>query len=97
MRLPRKFEDAPNVLCAVDGRTLSQDRAVIDADIMFIGEGPGYHEDQQGLPFVGASGKYLDELLAKNGLTRKDVFITNVVKCRPPGNRDPLPNEIESV
>jgi len=68
----------------------------IDADIMFIGEGPGYHEDQQGLPFVGASGKYLDELLAKNGLTRKDVFITNVVKCRPPGNRDPLPNEIQT-
>jgi uracil-DNA glycosylase family 4 len=65
-----------------------------DADIMFIGEGPGYHEDQQGLPFVGASGQYLTELLAKIGLSRSDVYITNVIKCRPPGNRDPLPVEI---
>jgi len=68
----------------------------VDADIMFIGEGPGYHEDQQGLPFVGASGKYLEQLLAMIGLSRQDVFITNVVKCRPPGNRDPLPSEIET-
>lgn len=66
-----------------------------DADIMFIGEGPGYHEDQQGLPFVGASGQFLTELLAKIGLSRKDVFITNVIKCRPPGNRDPLSTEID--
>lgn len=66
-----------------------------DADIMFIGEAPGYHEDQQGLPFVGASGKYLGELLDKIGLSRNDVFITNVVKCRPPGNRDPLASEID--
>lgn len=66
-----------------------------DADIMFVGEAPGYHEDQQGLPFVGASGKYLTELLAKIGLNRSDVYITNVVKCRPPDNRDPLPAEIE--
>jgi DNA polymerase len=64
-------------------------------DIMFIGEGPGYHEDKQGLPFVGQSGKYLDELLASIGLARETVFITNVVKCRPPENRDPLPKEIE--
>lgn len=67
-----------------------------DAEIMFIGEAPGYHEDQQGLPFVGASGKYLGELLAMIGLTRNDVFITNVVKCRPPSNRDPLPAEIDT-
>lgn len=67
-----------------------------DADIMFIGEAPGFYEDQQGLPFVGASGKYLDELLGKIGLTRDDVFITNVVKCRPPGNRDPRPDELEA-
>ncbi len=67
-----------------------------DADIMFIGEAPGYHEDQQGLPFVGASGKYLTELLALIGLSRSDVFITNVIKCRPPGNRDPLPAEIDT-
>jgi uracil-DNA glycosylase family 4 len=67
-----------------------------DAEIMFIGEAPGYHEDQQGLPFVGASGKYLSELLATIGLSRNDVFITNVVKCRPPGNRDPLQAEIDA-
>ena len=67
-----------------------------DADIMFIGEAPGYHEDQQGLPFVGASGKYLGELLGKISLSRADVFITNVVKCRPPGNRDPLTAEIDT-
>jgi DNA polymerase len=66
-----------------------------DAEIMFIGEAPGYHEDQQGLPFVGASGQYLGELLGKIGLSRNDVFITNVVKCRPPGNRDPLPAEMD--
>jgi len=66
------------------------------ADIMFIGEAPGFHEDQQGLPFVGAAGKFLEELLESIGLTREDVFIANVIKCRPPGNRDPLPEEIEA-
>jgi uracil-DNA glycosylase family 4 len=65
------------------------------AEIMFIGEGPGATEDKQGRPFVGASGKFLNELLGQAGVTRADVFITNVVKCRPPGNRDPLPDEIE--
>lgn len=65
-----------------------------DADIVFIGEGPGYYEDQQGRPFVGASGKFLDELLAGIGLDRRKVFIGNVVKCRPPQNRDPQPDEI---
>jgi len=65
-----------------------------DADIVFIGEGPGFHEDQQARPFVGAAGKFLDELLASIGLKRSDVFICNVLKCRPPGNRDPLPGEI---
>jgi len=65
-----------------------------NARVMFVGEGPGYNEDQQGLPFVGQAGKYLDELLGIAGLQRQDVFITNVVKCRPPGNRDPLPDEI---
>ncbi|MGD2144227.1 MAG: uracil-DNA glycosylase [Anaerolineae bacterium] len=65
-----------------------------DAEIMFIGEAPGFHEDQQGRPFVGAAGQFLEELLESIGLTREDVFITNVIKCRPPGNRDPLPNEI---
>ncbi|HSK87790.1 MAG TPA: uracil-DNA glycosylase [Anaerolineales bacterium] len=65
------------------------------AEIMFIGEGPGAREDQQGRPFVGASGRFLDQLLEQAGVTRADVWITNVVKCRPPGNRDPLPDELE--
>ena len=64
------------------------------ASIMFIGEGPGFHENEQGRPFVGQAGKFLEELLASIGLKREDVFITNVVKCRPPGNRDPLPDEL---
>ncbi|RMF49845.1 MAG: uracil-DNA glycosylase, partial [Chloroflexota bacterium] len=64
------------------------------AEIMFIGEGPGFNEDRQGLPFVGQSGKLLDELLSMIGMRRAQVFITNVVKCRPPENRDPLPEEI---
>ncbi len=67
-----------------------------DAEIMFIGEGPGFYEDQQGRPFVGASGKFLDELLASITLDRRKVFIANVVKCRPPNNRDPQPDEIEA-
>ncbi len=65
-----------------------------DAKIMFIGEAPGYHENEQGRPFVGPAGQFLEELLASVGLTRKEVFIANVVKCRPPANRDPLPDEI---
>jgi DNA polymerase len=67
-----------------------------DAEIMFVGEGPGFHEDQQARPFVGAAGKFLDEMLASIGLQRSEVYITNVLKCRPPGNRDPLPNEVEA-
>lgn len=67
-----------------------------DAEIMFIGEGPGFHEDEQGRPFVGASGKFLDQLLEQADLSRADVFIANVVKCRPPGNRDPEPEELEA-
>jgi uracil-DNA glycosylase len=67
----------------------------VNADIMFIGEGPGFHENEQGRPFVGAAGKFLEELLASIGMTREQVFITNVVKCRPPGNRDPQPVEVE--
>jgi uracil-DNA glycosylase len=66
-----------------------------DAAIMFIGEGPGFYENEQGRPFVGAAGKFLEELLSKCGLKRSDVFITNVVKCRPPSNRDPQPAEVE--
>jgi len=66
------------------------------AKVVFIGEGPGFHEDQQARPFVGAAGKFLDELLAAVGWRREDVFIANVIKCRPPNNRDPLPEEIEA-
>ncbi|GIU94647.1 MAG: uracil-DNA glycosylase [Gaiellaceae bacterium] len=65
-----------------------------DADLMFVGEAPGFHEDQQGVPFVGQAGKLLDRLLAGIGLSRADVYIANTLKCRPPGNRDPLPEEI---
>ncbi len=67
-----------------------------DADLMFVGEGPGAEEDRQGLPFVGRAGGLLNELLEEIGMARDDVFIANVVKCRCPGNRDPLPLEIES-
>ena len=66
------------------------------ADLMFVGEAPGFHEDKQGVPFVGQAGKLLDKLLAGIGLTRPDVFVANVLKCRPPGNRDPAPDEIEA-
>jgi len=67
-----------------------------DADLMFVGEAPGFHEDQQGKPFVGRAGKLLDQLLGEIGLRREDVFINNVLMCRPPGNRDPQPSEIEA-
>jgi DNA polymerase len=67
-----------------------------DADLMFVGEAPGFHEDQQGYPFVGQAGKLLDQLLGGIALTREDVYIANVIKCRPPGNRDPQPDEIEA-
>ncbi len=65
-----------------------------NAEIMFIGEGPGFYENEQGRPFVGAAGQFLEELLAQAGLKRAEVWIGNVVKCRPPGNRDPLPEEL---
>ena len=67
-----------------------------DADLMFIGEGPGFHEDKQGEPFVGAAGQLLNRVLGEIGLTREQVYIGNIVKCRPPGNRDPRPDEIEA-
>jgi DNA polymerase len=67
-----------------------------NAEIFFIGEGPGFHEDQQGRPFVGAAGQLLTDMLSEIGLRREEVFITNVVRCRPPGNRDPLPDELSA-
>jgi uracil-DNA glycosylase family 4 len=66
------------------------------ADLIFVGEAPGFHEDKQGVPFVGQAGKLLDKLLGGIGLERSEVYIANVLKCRPPGNRDPQPDEIES-
>jgi len=66
------------------------------AELMFVGEAPGFHEDQQGIPFVGQAGKLLDQLLGGIGLSRDMVFVANVLKCRPPGNRDPMPDEIEA-
>jgi DNA polymerase len=67
-----------------------------NAGLMFVGEAPGFHEDQQGVPFVGQAGKLLEQLLNTIGLSRGDVYIANVLKCRPPGNRDPQPDEIEA-
>jgi uracil-DNA glycosylase len=67
-----------------------------DADLMFVGEAPGAREDERGLPFVGQAGRLLDQLLEEIGLARSDVFVANVLKCRPPGNRDPLPQEIDA-
>jgi DNA polymerase len=81
--------------------TLAQGRTQVvfgsgnpDAELLFVGEAPGFHEDQQGLPFVGQAGKLLERLLEGIGMTRGDVYIANVLKCRPPGNRDPVPDEI---
>jgi len=67
-----------------------------EADLMFVGEAPGFHEDKQGYPFVGQAGKLLDQLLGGIDMSRDDVYIANVIKCRPPGNRDPMPDEIEA-
>ena len=67
-----------------------------DSDLMFVGEAPGFHEDKQGIPFVGAAGKLLEQLLEGIGLSRGEVYIANVLMCRPPGNRDPLPEEIQA-
>lgn len=95
--------DLNRLMAACDACELSRGRTQVvpgegaeDADILFIGEAPGFNEDQQGRPFVGAAGAFLDSLLASVGLTRNDVYIANVIKCRPPNNRDPLPREIET-
>ena len=88
--LCRKCEIARNRTKVVPGEGAE------NADIMFIGEAPGFNEDQQGRPFVGAAGQFLEELLASINLTRQQVYIANVIKCRPPNNRDPLPIEISN-
>lgn len=85
-------------LCALHtGRTHAvPGEGPVDAEVMLIGEGPGFHEDRQGRPFVGASGQFLDQLLVMAGFSRAQVFIANVVKCRPPQNRDPQPDEVKT-
>ncbi len=82
-------------LCKMRTKAVPGDGPV-DAPILFIGEAPGFHEDQRGHPFIGAAGNLLNDLLASVGIERSQVFITNLVKCRPPGNRDPLPDEIST-
>ncbi len=90
-------------IASCHGCALSQHRTRVvpgegpeNAEVLFIGEAPGWHEDQQGRPFVGAAGAFLDELLSSIDLKRNEVYIANVIKCRPPGNRDPLPVEIQA-
>jgi uracil-DNA glycosylase family 4 len=98
-RLKAVYEEARGCVRCPLSRTRTQvvfGSGNADAGVMFIGEAPGANEDKQGLPFVGQAGKLLDKLLAEIELERADVFIANVLKCRPPGNRDPQPNEIES-
>jgi DNA polymerase len=101
--LPTELEELATIAASCTDCELSKSRTNVvfgdgdhEADLMFIGEGPGFHEDQQGLPFVGKSGQLLETLLSEIGLHRKEVYIANVVKCRPPGNRDPRPDEIEA-
>jgi uracil-DNA glycosylase len=104
--LPAEPQDLQAYGTAVAGCTrcrLAQGRTQVvfgsgspHAELMFVGEAPGFHEDKQGVPFVGQAGKLLERLLAGIGLQREDVYIANVLKCRPPGNRDPQPDEIES-
>lgn len=91
----RMTEECPCALRETATRAVPGDGSA-SADILFIGEAPGKNEDLQGIPFVGAAGKFLDEMLGSVGLSRKDIYITNVVKYRPPDNRDPLPGEIDA-
>jgi len=99
----RTLEEAAREASTCERCRLAQGRTQVvygvgspSADLMFIGEGPGYYEDKQGEPFVGAAGQLLNRMLAEIGIERDDVYIANVVKCRPPGNRDPYPDEVEA-
>ena len=99
----RTLEEAATEAATCTRCRLSQGRTQVvygigdaNADLMFIGEGPGYHEDKQGIPFVGAAGQLLNQMLSEVEIPREDVYISNVVLCRPPGNRDPLEDEIDS-
>jgi len=92
--LYEEIADCPRCVLARERSRTVPGSGPAPCDLMFVGEGPGQREDELGLPFVGRSGQFLDELLATIGRSRRDVYVTNVVKCRPPGNRDPLPDEI---
>jgi uracil-DNA glycosylase len=99
----RTLEEAARAAASCTRCRLSQGRTQVvygvgnpDADLMFIGEGPGFHEDRQGEPFVGAAGQLLNRMLAEIEMPRDDVYINNVVMCRPPGNRDPFPDETDA-
>ena len=94
--LYRELQDCRKCPLAEGRTTVVFGTGNADADLMFVGEAPGFHEDQQGKPFVGRAGKLLDQLLDEIGLARSDCFIANVLKCRPPDNRDPLPAEIDA-
>lgn len=91
-----KISQCENCELALSRKNAVPGAGPANAEIMLIGEGPGFHENEQGLPFVGRAGKLLNELLAEGGFEREDVFVTNVVKCRPPGNRDPKPEELSA-
>jgi uracil-DNA glycosylase len=96
VELYRELQDCRKCPLA-DGRTtVVFGNGNADADLMFVGEAPGFHEDQQGKPFVGRAGQLLDQLLGEIGLSRGDCFVANVLKCRPPDNRDPQPDEIDA-
>jgi uracil-DNA glycosylase len=94
--LYRELQDCRKCPLADSRTTVVFGTGNADADLMFAGEAPGFHEDQQGKPFVGRAGKLLDQLLEEIGLARGDCFVANVLKCRPPDNRDPLPAEIDA-
>jgi len=90
------IELAKNTQICKDCTNIVVGKGNLHADILFVGEAPGKNEDEQGLPFVGRAGKNLDEMLSKVGLSLDDVYIANILKCRPPENRDPLPDEIKA-
>ncbi len=96
VELYRELHDCRKCPLAESRTTVVFGTGNADADLMFVGEAPGFHEDQQGKPFVGRAGKLLDQLLEEIGLSRRDCFIANTLKCRPPDNRDPQPAEIEA-
>jgi len=96
VELYRELKDCQKCPLAQGRTTVVFGTGNADADLMFVGEAPGFHEDQQGKPFVGRAGKLLDQLLEEIGMSRNDCFIANTLKCRPPDNRDPMPDEIEA-